>query len=90
MKNSTTMKHIELNKGEQELHLPKKDATTSEQSISSLMSTASSSLDENFRVAKHAESSLRCMEDYLHQQLLTDVVLIAGQFINSIFNNEQH
>ncbi|XP_015109611.1 kelch-like protein 5 [Diachasma alloeum] len=73
------MKHIELNKGEQELHLPKKDATTSEQSISSLISTASSSQDENFRVAKHAENSLKCMEEYLHQQLLTDVVLIAGE-----------
>ncbi|XP_034936195.1 kelch-like protein 5 isoform X2 [Chelonus insularis] len=73
------MKNSEVNKKEEEkLCLPKKDATTSEQSISSLMSTASISQDENFRVLKHAENSLQCMKEYLHNKLLTDVVLIAG------------
>ncbi|XP_008552054.1 kelch-like protein 5 [Microplitis demolitor] len=73
------MKNSEMNKVEEELlTLPKKDATTSEQSISSLMSSSSMTQDENFRVAKHAEISLKCMENYLHKQQLTDIVLIAG------------
>ncbi|KAG8038857.1 hypothetical protein G9C98_003164 [Cotesia typhae] len=73
------MKSSEMSKVEEEvLTLLKKDATTSEQSISSLMSSASTIQDENFRVAKHAEISLKCMENYLHKQQLTDIVLIAG------------
>ncbi|KAK0170163.1 hypothetical protein PV328_010760 [Microctonus aethiopoides] len=77
MKHVGTMNKIDY---EEEIqHLPKKDASTSEQSISSLTSNLSISQDEQFRVSKHAENSLKCMEDYLYNQQLTDVILVAGE-----------
>lgn len=45
-----------------------KEASASEHSFSSIVGI----------VPKHAESSLRIMEEYLDKQQLTDVVLIAG------------
>ncbi|XP_015172686.1 PREDICTED: kelch-like protein 5 isoform X2 [Polistes dominula] len=45
-----------------------KEHSPSEQSISSIVKI----------VSKHAESSLRIMEEYLDKQQLTDVILIAG------------
>ncbi|XP_012344511.1 kelch-like protein 5 isoform X2 [Apis florea] len=66
------------NKVELEYLFSNKEASASEHSISSMVSN-SSSQDENFRVSKHAENSLRVMEKYLHEQQLTDVILIAGK-----------
>lgn len=68
-----------MNKGEQELLFSNKEASASEHSISSMVSSISVSQDENFRVSKHAENSLKVMEKYLHKQELTDVTLIAGK-----------
>lgn len=84
------MKHVgTMNKNidyEEEIqHLPKKDASTSEQSISSLASNLSISQDEQFRVSKHAENSLKCMENYLYNQQLTDVILVAGLYRKLIY-----
>lgn len=53
--------------------------SASEHSISSIASSISTSQDENFRVSKHAENSLKVMEKYLHKQQFTDVTLIAGK-----------
>ncbi|XP_078033559.1 kelch-like protein 5 isoform X2 [Augochlora pura] len=55
-----------------------KETSVSEHSISSTVSSISNSHDENFRVSKHAENSLKVMEKYLHEQQFTDVTLIAG------------
>lgn len=78
---SLTMSSI---KGESELRFSQKDASASEYSISSIASTISVSQDENFRVSKHAENSLKIMEEYLQKQQLCDVTLIAGiYFLNS-------
>ncbi|XP_051165737.1 kelch-like protein 5 [Leptopilina boulardi] len=73
---SLTMSSI---KGESELRFSQKDASASEYSISSIASTISVSQDENFRVSKHAENSLKIMEEYLQKQQLCDVTLIAGE-----------
>lgn len=54
------------------------DKDASEHSISSMMSCVSIS-------PKHAESSLRVMESYLHKQQLTDVTLIAGEQADALF-----
>lgn len=67
------------NKGEPETRFSQKDASVSEYSISSIASTVSVTQDENFRVPKHAENSLKIMEEYLQKQQLTDVTLIAGK-----------
>ena len=64
------------NKGDQDFLFSNKEASTSEHSISSMVSI---SQDENFRMTEHAENSLRVMERYLHKQQLTDVTLIAGK-----------
>ncbi|XP_076619748.1 kelch-like protein 5 [Colletes latitarsis] len=63
------------NRGElfKELLFSNKEASISEHSISSVVSSISTSQDE-----KHAENSLKVMEKYLHKQQLTDVTLIAG------------
>lgn len=74
-------------KGESESRFSQKDVSASEYSISSIASTVSVSQDENFRVSKHAENSLKIMEEYLQKQQLTDVTLIAGKQLFSIFNN---
>lgn len=74
---SLTMNSI---KGESELRFLQKDASVSECSISSIASTLSVSQDENFRVSKHAENSLKIMEEYLQKQQLCDVTLIAGEY----------
>ncbi|XP_076244511.1 kelch-like protein 5 isoform X1 [Calliopsis andreniformis] len=66
------------NKGEQEFLFSNKEASVSEHSISSIVSSISISQDENFRMSEHAENSLKVMERYLHRQQLTDVILIAG------------
>lgn len=63
---------ITNNKGEQQEFPLGLDKDASEHSISSMMSCVSIS-------PKHAESSLRVMESYLHRQQLTDVTLIAGE-----------
>lgn len=70
------------NKGEQQEFLLGLDKDASEHSISSMMSCVSIS-------PKHAESSLRVMESYLHKQQLTDVTLIAGKRIgpDALFDN---
>ena len=67
------------NKGEQETRFSQKDGSASEYSISSIASSVSVTQDENFRVSKHAEHSLKIMEEYLQKQQLTDVTLIAGK-----------
>ncbi|XP_076391790.1 kelch-like protein 5 isoform X2 [Megachile rotundata] len=67
-----------MNKGEQEFLFSNKEASGSEHNILRMVSSISTSQDENFRVLKHAENSLRVMEKYLHKQQLTDVILIAG------------
>ena len=54
------------------------NTSTSEHSISSVALNTSASQDENFSVPKHAENSLRVMDDYLQRQQLTDVTIIAG------------
>jgi len=67
------------NKGEQQQQQQQQEfplglvKDASEHSISSIMSCVSIS-------PKHAESSLRVMESYLHKQQLTDVTLIAGEY----------
>ena len=76
---SLTMLTMNPNKGEQDSRFSQKDTSASEYSISSIASTVSISQDENFRVSKHAENSLRIMEEYLKKQQLTDVTLIAGK-----------
>ncbi|KAJ8681151.1 hypothetical protein QAD02_016938 [Eretmocerus hayati] len=48
------------------------EASSSKHSISSIQ-------DGNFKREKHPELCLKVMEEYLHKQQLTDVVLIAGQ-----------
>lgn len=67
------------NKAEHEFLFSNKEASASEHSISSMASSISVSQDENFRMSKHAENSLRVMEKYLHEKQLTDVILIAGK-----------
>lgn len=68
------------NKGELDFLFANKEASASEHSISSMVSSISASQDENFRMTKHAENSLKVMEKYLHDQQLTDVILIAGKW----------
>ncbi|KAK2579589.1 hypothetical protein KPH14_010884 [Odynerus spinipes] len=53
---------------EQDFSFVDKETSASEQSISSIVGI----------VPKHAECSLRIMEEYLDNQQLTDVILIAG------------
>ncbi|XP_015599549.1 kelch-like protein 5 [Cephus cinctus] len=72
------MPSARTNKGEQGICFPQREASTSEHSISSMVSNVSNSQDENFRVPKHAENSLKVMEEYLYKEQLTDVTLIAG------------
>lgn len=66
------------NKGDSEIRFTQREASTSEHSISSIVSSLSITQDENFRVTKHAENSLKVMESYFQQQQLTDVTLVAG------------
>lgn len=68
------------NKVELEFLFSNKEGSASEHSISSMVSSISVSQDENFRVTKHAENSFKVMEKYLHEQQLTDVILIAGKY----------
>lgn len=64
---------------------PSKEMSASEHSISSLSSntsaatTTTTTQDENFSVPKHAENSLRIMDECLQKQQLTDVTIIAGK-----------
>lgn len=75
------------NKSDKESHqMPKKEASRSDHSIYSLLSNISISQDENFRMPKYAENSLRVMETYLKNQELTDIVLIAGTFLPTNFH----
>ncbi|XP_046627116.1 kelch-like protein 5 isoform X1 [Neodiprion virginianus] len=69
---------IRLNKADTEIRFSQREASTSEQSISSIVSSISISQDENFRVLKHAENSLKVMDSYFQKQQLTDVTLVAG------------
>lgn len=69
-----------MNKGDQDFLFPNKEASVSEHSISSMVSSISISQDENFRMSEHAGNSLKVMERYLHKQQLTDVTLIAGKW----------
>ncbi|XP_043281297.1 kelch-like protein 5 isoform X2 [Venturia canescens] len=61
-----------------------KEIFMSEHSISSIGSnistatTTTTTQDENFSVPKHAENSLRVMDECLQRQQLTDVTIIAG------------
>lgn len=74
------------NKVELEFLFSNKEGSASEHSISSMVSSISVSQDENFRVSKHAENSFKVMEKYLHEQQLTDVILIAGKIPLSLNN----
>ncbi|XP_012264129.2 kelch-like protein 5 [Athalia rosae] len=65
-------------KGEPDVRFSQREASTSEHSISSMASNNSICVDENFKVSKHAENSLKVMETYFQQQQLTDVILVAG------------
>lgn len=87
--NSSNMPTARSNKGDPEIRFTQREASTSEHSISSIVSSISITQDENFRVTNHAENSLKVMESYFQNQQLTDVTLVAGKGISNKENNNK-